>query len=112
MRTADNVRSLRAQDVPLVIKMREAAHRALDLLSVPRDPSMRRLGFHIPPYISVGHLHLHVHAMPFNNRLKRWKYPVRAGNGSTTSKAFSWFVEVDQAIAILERGGRVKIGSC
>lgn len=92
--------------------MRSAAHRALDLVGVPRDSSMRRLGFHIPPYISVGHLHLHVHAMPFKNCFRQFKYLVRAGNGSTTNKSFSWFVEVDQAIAILERGGRVKIWSC
>ena len=27
-------------------------------------------------------------------------------------KGFSWFVEVEQAIAIVEKGGRVKISSC
>ncbi|KAH7101013.1 HIT-like protein [Auriculariales sp. MPI-PUGE-AT-0066] len=111
-RHIDNVRSLRARDVSLVKKLRTAAHRVLDSLGAPSYAGARRLGFHIPPYISVGHLHLHAHALPFKNAVRGWKYPVRVGNGRTTSKGFSWFVEVDQAVAILERGGKVKIGSC
>lgn len=70
------------------------------------------MGFHIPPYISVGHLHLHAHALPFKNRLRAAKYPVRATAALGKHKGFSWFVDVDQAIGILESGRTVKILPC
>ncbi|KZV93982.1 HIT-like protein [Exidia glandulosa HHB12029] len=111
-RHIDNVKSLRARDVDLVRGMRAAGTKALDSLGVPADPNLRRLGFHIPPYISVGHLHMHAHALPFKNRLRAAKYPVRTTTAKGKHKGFSWFVEVDQAIDILENGRTVKIRSC
>jgi hypothetical protein len=92
--------------------MRVAGDEALDILGVPSTSDSRRIGFHIPPYISIGHLHMHVQGLPFKNAFRRWKYPVRAGNGKTTTKGWSMFVEVEQAITILKGGGRVKIGAC
>ena len=33
-----------------------------------------RMGFHIPPYNSVNHLHLHCLGLPYRNRLIGMKY--------------------------------------
>ncbi|KAH7103569.1 HIT-like protein [Auriculariales sp. MPI-PUGE-AT-0066] len=108
----DNVRSLCIEDVALVRRMKAAGNKALDMLGVPSSPDSRRLGFHIPPYISIGHLHMHVQGLPFKSMFRGWRYPVRTGNGRTTTKGFSMFADVDQTLSILESGGRVKIGSC
>ena len=115
----------RSHDVA-VKSMEEIGHVVLNKLEVPLserrfNPSFRalehvlidtiRFGFHIPPFNSVNHLHLHVHALPYLNNVLASKYPLRPGyNGY--SKGLSWFVEVQQAIQILERGNRVGILPC
>ncbi|KAI0091333.1 HIT-like protein [Irpex rosettiformis] len=108
-RHIDSVRTLTPEDVPTVKRMAEIGHSILDEMQIPF--SNRRLGFHIPPFYSVKHLHLHVQATPYKSWLKRAKYPVAQGSKGY-SKGFGWFVEVEQAIAIVEKGERVKISSC
>ncbi|KAI0346139.1 HIT-like protein, partial [Trametopsis cervina] len=105
----DSIRTLNKEDVAMVKRMGEIGHNVLDELQIPM--SARRLGFHIPPFYSVKHIHLHVQATPYRSLLRRAKYPVVAG-WAGYDKGLSWFVEVEQAVAILEKGGRVKISSC
>ncbi|KAH9945407.1 HIT-like protein [Epithele typhae] len=89
--------------------MVEIAHNILDGLAVP--PHLRRIGFHIPPYISVPHLHMHIQALPYRSIFRKLKYPVVAG-WSGREKGVSWFVDAEQAVRILEKGSQVRILPC
>ncbi|KAJ7301928.1 hypothetical protein DFH08DRAFT_723734, partial [Mycena albidolilacea] len=82
--------------------MKIIGDKLLDDLSV--KPSMRVMGFHIPPFNSVQHLHLHVQAIPYNNSLRARKYPI--------SKGFGWFITAEQAIRSLERGRSIGVFPC
>lgn len=111
-----------------------------------------KMGFHIPPFSSVHHLHLHVLVAPYNLS-GRLKYPLsrtwgdgiskvksgyvrnhddpseQSGSGAPVQgiskvtetqgenrgdkgKGWSWFVGIDQAIGILERGNKIGVGAC
>ncbi|KAI9634509.1 HIT-like domain-containing protein [Dioszegia hungarica] len=127
---ADSVKSLTSDHVPLLDRMISLA----DTLILSSDPSSPdpvsasarpKLGFHIPPFSSVPHLHLHVLVPPYTF-LGKLKYPISHRSGGTSTNTFpedgkgigkrgsgkgwSWFVEARQARGILERGGSVKIG--
>ncbi|KDQ59151.1 hypothetical protein JAAARDRAFT_127632 [Jaapia argillacea MUCL 33604] len=104
-----SVRSLRKHDLHLVRTLGEIGHRFLDESGVPSH--LRKLGFHIPPFNSVNHLHLHVQALPYTSIFGRVKYPVVARTNGR-NKGFSWFSELAQTIHILERDGRVGVFPC
>lgn len=53
-------------------------------------------GFHIPPFNSINHLHLHVLKRPFKSFWRGWKYPTRV--------RVPWFVSGEGLIASLETG--------
>ncbi|KAF7327287.1 hypothetical protein MKEN_00306200 [Mycena kentingensis (nom. inval.)] len=103
-----SVRALRKVDAALVRTMRQIGERLLDELDV--SPSMRVFGFHIPPFNSVNHLHLHVQGLPYKP-LRGAKYHVTTGFASF-GKGFGWFITADQAIRTLERGRSIGVLPC
>jgi len=106
-RHINSIRTLRSEDVQLLKVMERIGHTVLDKFDVPFNS--RRMGFHIPPFNSVDHLHLHVQSLPHHSRIGAASYYVSTPRSGDYSKGFSWFVEVNQAIRILERGGTVGV---
>lgn len=88
----------------------EGTLSSLELLTQRVTLILGRMGFHIPPFNSVNHLHLHLHALPYRGAFKL-EYPISKGKNGK-SKGFSWFVEVDQAIEILQRGKTIGVFPC
>lgn len=117
-----NVQSLKAADASLVRNMHAFGSRAMDMLDKasstmikPADKvtqTERRFGFHIPPFRSVDHLHLHCLQLPFRSSLKALKYRVAQSASKEYSKGWSWFAEWQQTCAILEQGRQVKVSPC
>ncbi|KAJ7266553.1 HIT-like protein [Mycena rebaudengoi] len=103
-----SVKSLQKQDLDLVINMKNIGDKLLDDLHVAS--SMRVMGFHIPPFNSVNHLHLHVHGLPYKP-LRQSKYPISAGYFGY-QKGFSWFIEVNQVLRSLEQGRNIHWFPC
>ncbi|WVQ97204.1 hypothetical protein IAU59_004314 [Kwoniella sp. CBS 9459] len=98
-----------------------------------------KMGFHIPPFSSVPHLHLHVFSGK-HTFIGKFKYPIsttssspsshshshghrakdrneytsgvrdKVGGGTATKKGLGWFVTPDQVEQILLDGGRVGLG--
>ncbi|XP_068199301.1 adenosine 5'-monophosphoramidase HINT3-like [Antennarius striatus] len=94
----DNCKSLRRDDVPLVERMVEMGRSALEKNKVI-DLDDIRMGFHIPPFSSVPHLHLHVLAPASMMTLKS---QLRYGPQS------HWFIRVDKVLSHLKTHGKVK----
>ncbi|EPQ31078.1 uncharacterized protein PFL1_01267 [Pseudozyma flocculosa PF-1] len=106
-----NVKSLTAQHVGMVREMQALGAKALQVVS-PDAKAERRFGFHIPPFTSVDHLHLHALELPFRSSLRSLKYRIAAPPSSGYHKGWSWFAEYTQACGILADGGRVSVGRC
>ncbi|EKM77985.1 hypothetical protein AGABI1DRAFT_76327 [Agaricus bisporus var. burnettii JB137-S8] len=105
----ESVHSLKKEDVALLRSMRAIGNKILDDHNV--NFAMRKMGFHIPPFNSVNHLHLHVQALPYSPSYKAIKYPISRGHGSH-KKGLSWFAEIVQAIEILENDRSINFLPC
>ncbi|KDN40957.1 hypothetical protein K437DRAFT_275581 [Tilletiaria anomala UBC 951] len=93
-------------------KMRPGQERYADEVGIP---GARRFGFHIPPFRSVDHLHLHCLLLPFVSPLKALKYHVTLPShelGIQHYKGYSWFVQWRQCVDILVHGGKVGVRPC
>ncbi|XP_068433860.1 adenosine 5'-monophosphoramidase HINT3-like isoform X2 [Clinocottus analis] len=94
----DNCKCLQAADIPLVERMVEMGWSVLKKTKL-RNLDDVRIGFHIPPFSSVPHLHLHVLApaseMTFKSQL-------HYGPQS------HWFITVDKVLSQLKTRGKVK----
>ncbi|KZT57631.1 HIT-like protein [Calocera cornea HHB12733] len=101
-----SVKALRKQDIFLVRNLEAAGAEALTSLGFA--PSDQRFGFHIPPFNSISHLHLHAFGLPYRSRLN-WQFPVAVKTGG---KGLSWFVEVGQVYDILGKDREVTVLPC
>ncbi|KAF8318473.1 HIT-like protein [Clavulina sp. PMI_390] len=101
----DSVKSLQSDDVELVNAMRSFGEEALT--TVGASPHHRKFGFHIPPFTSVQHIHLHCFGLPFKSTIHKWEFLTSERQNGT--KGFSWFAEVSQVMRTLEQGRRVQV---
>ncbi|KAJ7732146.1 HIT-like protein [Mycena metata] len=104
----ESIKSLKKNDAELVRSMKTIGEKLLDDLGSP--PSMRVLGFHVPPFNSVNHLHLHVQGLPYKP-LRQAKYRISSGFAHF-NKGFGWFVEAEQAARSLETGHTIGVFPC
>ncbi|KAM4633175.1 adenosine 5'-monophosphoramidase HINT3-like isoform 1-T1 [Polymixia lowei] len=93
-----NCKTLQKDHIPLVEQMEEMGRGILEKNEV-RDLDDVRMGFHLPPFSSVPHLHLHVlaPASQMNSRSL-----VRYGPQSY------WFITVDKVLHQLKTNNKVK----
>ncbi|XP_061668163.1 adenosine 5'-monophosphoramidase HINT3-like [Syngnathoides biaculeatus] len=94
----DSCKALRAQHIPTVERMGEMGRDALEK-NKAGDLTDIRLGFHVPPFSSVPHLHLHA-LSPAGEMSEGWQR--RYGPRS------HWFITVDQVLTQLRTRGRIK----
>ncbi|CAO1623866.1 unnamed protein product [Parajaminaea phylloscopi] len=83
------------------------------LVDAPATGDARRFGFHIAPFNSVDHLHLHCFQEPMTF-IGRLKYPIAGPSPNARPpliKGWSWFVTADQTIALLRANRRVRVGA-
>ncbi|XP_070782059.1 adenosine 5'-monophosphoramidase HINT3-like [Enoplosus armatus] len=94
----DNCKSLQGDDIPLVERMVEMGRSVLEKNKVS-DLDDVRMGFHVPPFSSVPHLHLHVLA-PASKM--NFKSQLHYGPQSY------WFITVDKVLSQLKTRGKIK----
>ncbi|CAE6427729.1 unnamed protein product [Rhizoctonia solani] len=109
-RHVESVKSLNVSDVPLLLRMRDAGSQALSSLGIPED--QQKFGFHIPPFNTVNHIHLHAQGLPYKSGLREKKYRTSTSSRTDKTKGFSWYAELGQCIRILESGSRVGVFPC
>nr|XP_020503038.1 histidine triad nucleotide-binding protein 3-like [Labrus bergylta] len=90
-------KALQAVDIPLVERMVQMGWRTLEKNKVS-DLDDVRMGFHVPPFSSVPHLHLHTLA-PASKM--NFKSQLHYGPQS------HWFITVDKVLTQLKNRGRV-----
>ena len=78
-----SVDRLDSRNLEMLVEMNSTAHALID------SSNTWVLGFHVPPFISVDHLHLHLIKRPFKNFWRSLKYIETNGN---------WFVGLENVI--------------
>lgn len=59
------------------------------------------VGFHVPPFTSINHLHLHLIEKPF---LSFWRYCLLSRWAKYPPWSFAkWFITIDQLVSKLEK---------
>ncbi|XP_054474849.1 adenosine 5'-monophosphoramidase HINT3-like [Anoplopoma fimbria] len=94
----DNCKCLQEDHIPLVERMVEMGWSVLKKNKVSNMDDVR-MGFHIPPFSSVPHLHLHALAPASEMTIKS---QLRYGPQT------HWFITVDKVLSQLKTRGKVK----
>ncbi|KAI9493566.1 HIT-like domain-containing protein [Zychaea mexicana] len=89
------VKALDNSHVPLLEKMMDLGRKLLsDQGFKPDDDTQARFGFHVPPFNSINHLHMHVQGLPYKNTLRKWKY----------TRGCPWYAEASHVLERLRQG--------
>lgn len=64
-----SIKFLKKKDLPILLEMKELGHKVGKEIG---KGNKYRLGFHIPPFFSIEHLHLHVCIEPCDSLWKSW----------------------------------------
>ncbi|XP_031177591.1 histidine triad nucleotide-binding protein 3-like isoform X1 [Sander lucioperca] len=94
----NNCKTLQGDDIPLVERMEKMGRSILEKNKVSNLNDVR-MGFHVPPFSSVPHLHLHALA-PASTM--NFKSQLRYGPQS------HWFIPVNKVLSQLKTRGEVK----
>ncbi|KAJ2606048.1 hypothetical protein EV177_006014 [Coemansia sp. RSA 1804] len=78
------VKELTTDDQELVIQMLSLGQRLLREAGFSEEKT--RFGFHVPPFNSVHHLHMHCLGLPFKPRYAELMFPKDGGRGFILSK--------------------------
>ncbi|KAI9206806.1 HIT-like domain-containing protein [Polychytrium aggregatum] len=90
----DNIYNLTAESLSLLDNMTQVGHTVLNDLGV--KPEDRQFGFHVPPFTSVPHLHMHGFGKPFKNWLRTIKYP-------SSYHGCRWWIDMERLRSSIER---------
>jgi len=92
LKFSGTVKDLKREHLPMLERMITVGTNLLHSNGFVPSDDQSRLGFHVPPFNSIGHLHLHVLGLPFRNFLLPFKY----------SRGKWWWAEARQIVERLK----------